>query len=201
MNQKLLKMKLKKSIDDYADQFTSCIEKNVIDKDFLEAVLIPFWELQYWCKEFTIPFPEFWISPMWRGESYIPLPGVPRPSNASVLKDDTSQETDTGQQAATEDSPDTEPSTSIDSAVSERSRKAAFARHEPISQIKRELVKYWEGGEFKNQVEAVRKFYNTLPTEKQRLLSADHWEVTLSKALSDHINDRSAPWRSKLLSQ
>ena len=67
MNQKLLKMKLKKSVDDYADQFTDCIEKNVIDKDFLEAVMIPFWELQYWCKEFTISFPEFWISPMWRG--------------------------------------------------------------------------------------------------------------------------------------
>lgn len=80
LNKKLLRRKLKQSVDDYSAEFSACIQKNVIDKKFLESVIIPYWELEYWCRENSVPFPAFWIAPIWKGKTFIPLPGVVRPA-------------------------------------------------------------------------------------------------------------------------
>lgn len=64
-------------------------------------------------------------------------------------------------------------------------QKASRARHEPISQLKRECVHFWLANQKFSNNEAARRFYQSLIVERKRLLSESNAEITLSKAISE----------------
>ncbi|MGB2833968.1 MAG: hypothetical protein WBC07_13550 [Methylotenera sp.] len=64
-------------------------------------------------------------------------------------------------------------------------QKASRARHEPISQLKRECVHFWLANQKFSNNEAARRFYQALAAENKRLLSESNAEITLSKAISE----------------
>jgi hypothetical protein len=59
--------------------------KNRIDPVFLQSIIIPNWKLEYWCKEFQIPFPEFWIKPIVLGGTQAPFPNAVECESVEVL--------------------------------------------------------------------------------------------------------------------
>lgn len=64
-------------------------------------------------------------------------------------------------------------------------QKASRARHEPISQLKRECVNFWLANQKLSNSEAARRFYQSLIVERKRLLSESNAEKTLSMAISE----------------
>lgn len=64
-------------------------------------------------------------------------------------------------------------------------QKASRARHEPISQLKRECVHFWLANQKFSNNEAARRFYQSLIAERKRLLSESNAEKTLSIAISE----------------
>jgi hypothetical protein len=64
-------------------------------------------------------------------------------------------------------------------------QKASRARHEPISQLKRECVNFWLANQKLSNSEAARRFYQSLIVERKRLLSESNAEKTLSLAISE----------------
>lgn len=65
-------------------------------------------------------------------------------------------------------------------------QKASKARHEPISQLKRECVNFWLANQKFSNNEAARRFYQSLIVERKRLLSESNAEITLAKAISEY---------------
>jgi hypothetical protein len=65
-------------------------------------------------------------------------------------------------------------------------QKASRARHEPISQLKRECVNFWLANQKFSNNEAARRFYQSLIVERKRLLSESNAEITLAKAISEY---------------
>lgn len=64
-------------------------------------------------------------------------------------------------------------------------QKASRAKHEPISQLKRECVQFWLANQKLSNNEAARRFYQSLITERKRKLSESNAEKTLSMAISE----------------
>ena len=65
-------------------------------------------------------------------------------------------------------------------------QKASRARHEPISQLKRECVNFWLANQKFSNNEAARRFYQSLIVERKSLLSESNAEITLAKAISEY---------------
>ena len=61
--QKKQTKKIKISINEYIPEFDQLLEKNIFDIDFLKTILIPYWELDFWCNDYNVPMPGFWLKP------------------------------------------------------------------------------------------------------------------------------------------
>jgi hypothetical protein len=109
------------AVEDYAQEWEQCIRHNIIDRAFLEAVEIPYWELEYWCRENHVPMPGFWVRSRSIGGKQFPLPGA--------------QPFDAEKEAGEAPGGDLEGIPANDSLSSQQ--KAALARHEPVNQLKR----------------------------------------------------------------
>jgi len=73
-------------------------------------------------------------------------------------------------------------------------RHAANAKHEPISELKRQFLKFWfsSNGKF-SQIDAARRFYKQLSADDKRLLSESNAPKTFDKALRDYKRFQSNP--------
>lgn len=74
-------------------------------------------------------------------------------------------------------------------------RNAAYKRHEPIDNLKKECIQYWLQHQNYSNNQVARKFYESLPTDNQKLLASSNAVNTLSKAISEYKN------REKLLAE
>lgn len=63
-------------------------------------------------------------------------------------------------------------------------QKASRARHEPISQLKRECVTFWLKNKKLSNNETARRFYQSLTPDRKKLLSSSNAEKTLATAIS-----------------
>lgn len=61
--------------------------------------------------------------------------------------------------------------------------KAAKQRHANTGAIKQEFVEFYRQGNFRSAADAARRFYQSLPAERQRLLRAENCGRTLVQAL------------------
>lgn len=154
----------------YAQEFHD-VMNNRIDPDFLQSITVPHWELEYWCKEYQIPFPDFWVRSLVMGGTKAPFPGA-----VEFMHDDENEELES------------RPNNNIasdDTLKSEDHQRAAYQRHEPVNQLKRECVEYAIKHQNYSNRENARRFYKSLPVER-RILSPDNATRTLSQAISDY---------------
>ncbi len=158
---------IKKAISDYQTEFNNCIELNDFSPSTFKAIMIPIWELEYWCKEYNIPFPGFWAKSLWQGGERLPFPG--------------------SQPVSTEGKED------CSNSVSEQHRMAALARHEPMYDLKRKCVIFHLAHPELTNAEAARRFYKSLPDEEKKL-APTNYERTLSEALSEYKNKKDKLW-------
>lgn len=164
---------LNPSVYDFENEFKACIVQNEISPDFLKAVKIPFWELQYWCKEYGIPFPKFWLRSVAMGGQTIAIgDSLYSTPFAELEEGETDNENEDGKNGQ----------------LSINNQKAAYARHEPVNQLKRECVHFWLDHSSYSNNQAASKFYEHLPEDKRRLLSPTNASTTLSKAISEYRN-------------
>lgn len=113
------KPRVRRAVADYRDEWEQCVKHNLINREFLQSVQIPYWDLEYWCGENHVPMPEFWVRSVILGGNQFPLPGA-RPLEVEpeelVSSDDQSEE------AQGDDSPSAQ-------------QKAAHARHEVANEL------------------------------------------------------------------
>lgn len=76
--------------------------------------------------------------------------------------------------------------------------KGAFAKHMPITLLKRECIEYALKHSFPSNDEAARKFYSNLPQERQKNLAPTNAVRTLSKALSEYKRRDQLQQKNKL---
>ena len=63
---------------------------------------------------------------------------------------------------------------------------AARAKHEPISQIKRECIEFWINNKKLSNNETARRFYKSLSSDRSKHLAETNAVLTLSKAISQY---------------
>ena len=71
---------------------------------------------------------------------------------------------------------------------SSQQKEAAEARHQPTNQLKRDCVIYWLNLQKFSNREVARRFYDSLPLDKKRLLTDSNAVKTLSQAISEYRN-------------
>jgi hypothetical protein len=183
------KEKLRLAVSDWDDEFRACIHDNVIDPAFLKSVFIPHWELEYWCKENNIPMPDFWIKALFWGGTTFPVGD----EIVSVVKDE-----DQPEEVA--DSPqEAEPPRPLDNSEdTSQQQEAAYARHKPTHDLNRDCVRYWLAHQKFSNNEAARRFYESLPPERSKILTPTNAPRTLAKAISDYRNREKLKTQNKL---
>lgn len=73
----------------------------------------------------------------------------------------------------------------VDSEEISLQQKASKAKHEPVSQLKRDCVLFWLNNKKVSDIETARRFYHALPPERKKLLTETNAPITLSKAISE----------------
>ena len=175
------KKKIKMAISDYNKEFTNCITNGEIDPAFLKAVRVPIWEMEYWCEEYQIDFPAFWVR---------------RPADEGGPSD--SHHPDKLSSKATP----VEPEISAPVAASPtdepkhlQQRQAAHQRHEPLYQLKRDAVRLYLQTEKRFSIaETARRFLKIHKGEWEDTLKPSNAEKTIAKAISSYMNGKQEPW-------
>lgn len=185
------KEKMRLAISDWDKEFHDCMKRNIIDPKFLQSIIIPHWELDYWCKEFDIPFPSFWHEALWLGGEIIPI-GNHLYSSRGNNKAGANKTKETN-----DESSDPEPDSRSDSDTSQQ-REAAYCRHKPVEELKKECIFYWLEHRSYSNLNAATKFYEKLSPEKKGLLSKDNAIRTLTQAVSEYKNRNDLADKNKL---
>jgi hypothetical protein len=158
----------KKSVSDFEQEFKATIN-NTIVPEFLQSIMIPHWELKYWCKEYDIPFPDFWVRSLLMGGTKAPFPGAIEFTHEN---DDSSLEFETDATISAEEKP-----------KSDIHSRAAYKRHEPVNQLKRKCVLFSLTQKGSNK-QIANRFYASLSDEEKKLVSAPNSERLFSNAIS-----------------
>ena len=74
-----------------------------------------------------------------------------------------------------------------------RNKKAAIAKHAPLNQLKKECIRWYLSGSFPSKREAARRFYESLPESRRKLLAPSNAIRTLTQAISDYEKGRLRP--------
>ena len=168
-------------VSHFEKEFKAVMNNNIAP-DFLQSVMIPHWELEYWCKEYQVPFPEFWVRSLVIGGRKAPFPGA-----IEFIQDEDSD---------TIESEESEPenvSSSNEKLKSENHCRAAHVRHEPVNQLKRECVEFFITQKGSN-IQIPENFYDGLPADKKKILTADNGPRTLAKAISEYKKGADKDW-------
>ncbi|MCX7101360.1 MAG: hypothetical protein NTX38_07670 [Methylobacter sp.] len=162
----------------YEEEFKAVMNNN-INPTFLQSIMIPHWELEYWCKEYHVPFPEFWVCSIIMGGKKAPFPGA---IEFFIQEDcgETDPEPENG-------------SPSDKKPKSENHRRAAQQRHEPVNQLKRECVLFFLTQKGSN-TKIAERFYDSLPADQKKLLSAENAIRTLSQAIAEYKQGVDKDW-------
>lgn len=167
----------KPAVSDFQAEFQACIENNVLDRGFLKSIMIPIWELEYWCDEYGVPFPAFWERSATPGLSS----GAKPESNGGIDADGVNGS------AQNRDAIGLEP-------VSEQHQQAAHARHEPVYALKREFVQFCLQHPGNSDRQLAERFYRDLSPEKQKSLAPSNAVVTLTRAMSAYRTGKDQRW-------
>jgi hypothetical protein len=153
-------------VSHYEKEFKAAIN-NKFDPSFLQSVMISFWELEYWCNEFQIPFPDFWIRSIDRNGTKAPFPGA----IVFIQEEDESDSEDH--------------KFSGEKFKSEKHSQAAHKSHDKKNQLKRRCVQFSLTEKGSNNQIALR-FYDSLSEQEKTLSSAQNAASFYSKAISDY---------------
>lgn len=177
----------KNSVGHYSKEFKETMN-NRIDPVFLQSVMVPFWELEFWCKEFKVPFPSFWLRSITHRGSIASFPG------AIAFKQEESDEPEPENDISSEHKTESNKNTK-----SEKNRKAALAKHEATYKLKRRCIDFfiahYSDGKFSND-EVARRFYCTLSDDEQKILIPSNGPKTLSTAISEYKRGLEREWLS-----
>ncbi len=146
-------------------EFYQCLRKNKFDKDYLNNLYVKRYEVITWCK--NVAFLD--LPPCW----------VPTSSSDKQITNND----DNNSQAKNE------------KREAQQQRNAAFQRHKPIANLKKECIHYWLQHQNYSNNQAASKFYESLTEDKQKLLKPTNASKTLSIAISNYKN------REKLIVQ
>jgi len=163
----------------YCHKELKAVMNNEIDPVFLQSILIPFCELEYWCKEFQVPFPAFWLRSISHGGSIAAFPGAIEFSEA---------ESDEPDEPESENN-----ATPKKKTKSENHQFAAQQRHAPVNQLKRECVIYSLTQKGSN-IQIAKRFYESLPDDRKKILSAGNAIRTLTQAISAYKKGADFDW-------
>jgi hypothetical protein len=163
-------------VSHYEKEFCE-VMNNRIDPIFLQTIMIPHWELEYWCKEYQIPFPDFWVRSIVMGGNKAPFPGA-----IEFIPEEEETESELEDAIALGEK-----------AKSENHSRAAHERHKPVNQLKKECVIFSINQKGSNR-KIAELFYASLSDDRKRILSADNAIRTLSQAISDYKNDVDHDW-------
>lgn len=174
------KEKYKSSVQDFADEFLACVRDNILDQTFLKSIYIPFWELEYWCNEYHVPFPAFWVKPFILGGNEIPIGDelVKVCAEEGKLEQNGDFQTPAAETTGIEKTSE---------ALSQQ-QEAAYARHKPMHDLKRDCILFWLAHQKFSNNEAARRFYESLPVTSNKVLSESNAARTLAQAISDYKN-------------
>ena len=155
----------------FARQLEKYLHEGTFERDFLRSVFIRRDELPKWCRGRDIALPGFWFPELGPGPTTEPQPTVPAEAEHAISA---------GEPAAQEVKP----------AATAKARKAALKRHEPTQKIKEELFKFYDGGQFPSQAEAIRRFMKSRTQEGLKPLVPSNAERTLRGALSKYLRPK-----------
>lgn len=151
----------------FAKRLEADLNSGKFDKDFLQSTFIRRNELPKWLRTREIVLPSFWYSAAEVEQSRRAIEG---PASKEVR------------------------AIAPKANTSEKARKAALKRHEPVQRIKDQLYEFYnasrESGRELSQAEAVRRFMDTCDPESLRLLSPTNAERTLKDALSKQLRGK-----------
>ena len=151
-------------------KFLRCLKTSKFDKVYLDSLYVRRGNVLSWCVREYIAPPALW---------------APKHPSAE-------QSTDPALQA--DKTIDSESSATSNTEASQQ-KEAAYARHQPILNLKQECIRYWLQHQKLSNDKAADKFFQELPPEKKRLLTKDNGAATLSQAISEYRN------REKLLKE
>jgi hypothetical protein len=163
----------------FADEFYE-VMNNRLKPDFLKKIRIPIWEMEIWCKEYQIPFPDFWVRSVVLGGSKQPFPGA-----IEFIQDQETMETEQ------------EDEISFEKEKSEAHSRAAIKRHEPVNQLKRKCVIFSLKEKGSNR-QIANRFYSSLSNEEKKLVSEANSERLFSNAISAYKNGSDEDWLKDL---
>lgn len=149
--------------------FYQCLRKNKFDKDYLDNLYVKRYEVISWCK--NVAFLD--LPPCWALIS----PSIKQITNSDDNHSQTTQEKN---------------------GSSLQQRNAAYEKHKHTENLKKECVHYWlQHKNFSNN-QAASKFYESLPSDKQKLLTPSNAVNTLTKAISEYRNREKLTKQNKL---
>ncbi|WP_292995245.1 hypothetical protein [Nitrosomonas sp.] len=85
-----------------------------------------------------------------------------------------------------------------DKVDTSQQREAAYDRHKPVENLKKDCIHYWLQHQSYSNNQAAIKFYEELPIDKKRLLSESNANRTLAQAISDYKNRERLKEKGKL---
>lgn len=152
-------------------KINTCLRKDEFDKDYLDSIYVKRSEVLNWCDKERIT-PPLWV-----------------PKNPSVeQKIQQALQVDGTIDSVSSITSDTE-------AFQLQQREAAYVRHQPTENLKQDCIHYWLQHQNYSNNKAAGKFYEALPPEMKKLLSASNAARTLAQAISEYRN------REKLIKQ
>lgn len=85
-----------------------------------------------------------------------------------------------------------------DKVDTSQQREAAYDRHKPVENLKKDCIHYWLQHQSYSNNQAATKFYEELPIDRKRLLSESNANRTLAQAISDYKNRERLKEKGKL---
>lgn len=146
-------------------EFYQCLKRNKFNKNYLENLYVKRYEVISWCKNVAFIDPP----PCW----------VPMSSSDKQITN----------------SNDNNSQTIKEKSETLQQRNAAYERHKPTENLKKECINYWLQHQNYSNNQAASKFYESLSEDKQRLLKSTNAINTLATAISEYRN------REKLIEQ
>ncbi len=146
-------------------RFYLCLRRNRFNKNYLDSLYVKRYEVISWCT--NVAFLD--LPPCWVMISS----SDKRKTNSNVVHSTTAAEKSEALQQ----------------------QNAAYEKHKPIENLKKECIHYWLQHQNYSNNQVAGKFYESLPSDKQKLLASTNAVNTLSKAISEYRN------REKLLKQ
>lgn len=149
-------------------RFYRCLRKDKFNKDYLDNLFVKRYEVIHWCTDVAL----------------LDLPPCWAPRNS--LNKQITNSNDINLQTTKKEN------------GTQQQRNAAYERHKPTENLKKECVRYWLQHQNYSNNQAAKKFYESLAPNEQKLLKSTNAVSTLSTAISEYRNREKLTKQNKL---